>query len=318
MRRLALPLCGIFMFVAVGVVGSPLFAITTAPTVQGLARVTVTVQPRKGSTAPMVTANRVVVYQDQARRPIVSWTPARGNKAGLDLAILIDDSLSANIANHFPALVNLIRSLPPTTRVEISYAANGMATPSEGFTSNHPLAAKALRVPLGPIAVGGDIYESVSSLLKHWPEDGNRRAVLLISDGIDLNRGIVESEPTQNIDLQQAIEQAQRHDVSIFTIYANSSETGYSSNLYLLNNGQGCLLRLAYDTGGQAYLQGSQTPVDFTPYLDKLSEALEHQYLLTFRPKRNAQASYQRLRVIADVPGVKLLAPRRVFIPAAS
>jgi VWFA-related protein len=316
MRRLALFLCGIFML-AVGVAGSPLFAMTAAPAVHGVAQVTVTVQPRNGTTAPTVTANTVFVYQDHARCPIVSWTPARGKKAGLDFAILIDDSLSSSIANQFPALVDFIQSLPPTTRVEIAYAANGTAIPSQGFTGNHPLAAKALRLPLGPIAVGGDIYESVSSLLKHWPEDGNRRAVLLISDGIDLNRGVVESEPTLNIDLQQAIEQAQRHDVPIFTIYANSSNTGYSSNLYLLNNGQGCLLRLAYDTGGQAYLQGSQTPVNLTPYLDKLSEALGNQYLLTFHPKRNAQADYQRLRVIADVPGVKLLAPRRVYVPAA-
>jgi VWFA-related protein len=315
MRKLALYICGTLAFVAVAGVGTGLLADDNEPTAQDLVRVTVTVQGPEGKTAPTLTPADVMVYQNNDRRPVISWVPA-DKEAGLDLAILIDDSLGTSLSNQYPDLRNFIRDLPATTQVRVAYAANGTARLSQGFSSNHTAAVEALRLPLGQTAGGGSIYQSVDVLLKHWPEDGNRRAVLLISDGIDLNRGVIESEPMQNIDLQQAINLARRLNVIVYAMFANGS-SGYSSTLFLLNNGQGSLLRLADETGGQAYFQGNQTPLSFAPFLDKLATALNHQYLLTFRAQLSAKGNYQPVRISTEVPGVKLIAPPRVYVPAA-
>ena len=317
MRKWALYLCGVLAFIVVSAATSNLLANNDETPAQDLVQVTVTAQGLKGNTAPTLKPDDVMVFQNDARRPVVSWVPAQGKEAGLDLAILIDDSLGSSVDNQLPDLARFIRDLPSTTRGEIAYAANGMARSSQGFTSDYALAAKALHIPVGQVAGGASIYQSLGSLLKHWPHDGNRKAVLLISNGIDLYNGLVESEPTQNITLQQAINSAHRRNVTVYSIFANDS-MGYSGDLVLLNNGQGCLERLAYETGGKAYFQGNQTPLSFAPYLDKLAKALDHQYLLTFRAQLNSKDHFQPLRVSTEVPGVKLIAPLRVYVPSAS
>ena len=55
----------------------------------------------------------------------------------------------------------------------------------QNFTTDHVLAAKALRLPLGFVGAYGSPYLPVIDLMKRWPESPNHREVAMVSDGID-------------------------------------------------------------------------------------------------------------------------------------
>jgi hypothetical protein len=279
-------------------------------------QVTVTVE-RQGPNAPAVLYPAdVFVYQNNQRRPVVRWVPATGDNAGLDLAILIDDSLDHDIGSQFPDIKDFIRSLPESARVAIAYGMYGNANMAQDFTADHEKAIAALRLPQGQLNQTSSIFMALTDLIKHWPADGNRRTVLLLSDGIDLYWGVTEALPPNNPSLEQAIRAAQRQGVSVFAIYAETAGT-VRRNAFLVSAGQSCLSVLALATGGEAYIQGLQTPIDFRSIFRKLKGRLGEQYLLTFKATQGSKDSYDRLRLSTEQPGIELIGPSRVFVPAA-
>jgi len=281
-----------------------------------LAKVTVTVSGRHQSLPPVALAkDDVLVYEANQRRPVVDWQSSQGQAAGLDLAVMIDDSSNDTLSVQFSDLRHFLSSLPGTTRVAIVYGVHGDATFAQQFTDDHRVAEHALRLPLGRINEGSSIYLSVADLAKHWPESGNRRALLLISDGIDLFRGVADSVAPENPDLQAAIDEAQRAGITVYSIFADGTAR-LDRNLFLINNGQSCLSLLTFATGGQSYYQGDRTPVAFNPYLQQLATNLGHQYVLSFRLLPSGAAGFQPLRVTTEQPGVEITAPDRVFVPA--
>ena len=77
-----------------------------------------------------------------------------------------------------------------------------------------------------------------------------RRAILMVSDGVDLSSGISSASPSQSIDLDRAILRAQRKSVAVFSIYSpTSSNPNENSTLTLF--GQGSLAKLSDETGGE-------------------------------------------------------------------
>jgi len=283
-----------------------------------VARVTVTVAGRHRSAAPVaLTGKDVLVYEANERRTVVDWRPAEANTTGLDLAVMIDDSSDDTLSVQFSDLSHFLGSLPATTRVAIVYGTHGDASFAQEFTTDHQKAAQALRLPLGRIDEGSSIYLAVADLAKHWPQGGDRRAILLISDGIDLFRGVANSAAPLNPDLQEAIDEAQRAGVTVYTIFADGAAR-FDTNLFLINNGQSCLSRLSFETGGESYFQGEQTPLAFSPYLQLLGTDLERQYVLSFQAGRSKEAGFQPLRVTREQPGVEITGPDRVFVPAGT
>jgi hypothetical protein len=277
-------------------------------------QVIVTVHTRQPGANPVVTPDDVMVYEDSQRRPVVSWVPAQAQAGPLDLTVLEDASRLSNVGVQSKDLADFFPTLPAGTRVRVAYAANGGNRVVQDITSDYLLAAKALRIPQGSSEAGGSIYDSVTDLLKNWPRDGNRRGLLVISDGIDINQGISESDPSQNMELQRALDMAQRTNVPVYTVFARGARS-LEGQEFLLNNGQGCLSRLTSETGGQSYFEGTHTPVAFALYLKHFADDLGHQYVLTFQPLPAPKSGYQPLRVTTEVLGVRLVAPRRVFIP---
>ncbi len=254
---------------------------------------TVTVINHRTGALPPITKGDVVVRQDGKVRPVLAWEPLRGPNNGVDLAVLIDDSLDQQVALQWKDVSNFVRELPPDSRVAIAYANYGSATMTQPFTADRELALKALRLPLGRIEESSSIYLALADLMKRWPADHNRRVVLLISDGIDIFYGIRESTPGLNINLQRAIDAAQKKGAIVDSIFASGSSF-YSRNLYLVNNGQSCLARLALETGGRNYQVGSRTPVNFTPFLKEITDSLAQQFRLTFRAKLGPKPNFAR------------------------
>jgi hypothetical protein len=278
--------------------------------------VTVTVVRRNTEAPGTVTARDVLVYQKHVRRPVLSWAPAQSANIGIDLAVFVDDSTGDSLGNQIAYLKHFILQQPSPTRVAVVYAIHGDASILQNFTSDRAAAAKVLRLPIGRANEESSIYMAVSSLVKHFPSDNRVHDVLLISDGIDLYRGVMDSEPGVNPDLNTAIQDAVRAKLTVFSIFANSAGL-YGRNLFLTNNGQSCLSLLTLDTGGESFFQGLQTPVSFQPFLQQLAKLLSDQYILTFRAAPVRKAALSSLRVTTEEPDVQLLAPQSVYIPAS-
>jgi len=278
-------------------------------------QVVVTALGRHGTPPPPVPRDTVTVFQERERRAVVSWEPLRSGPP-MNLAVVIDETVGSGFGIQLDNLSNFIRALPPNVRVAVIYARNGNATVAQTFTSNHAAAAKALRLPLGSPGAVDSPYLALLDLLQRWPEGDNPGQVLLVSHGIDLFRGVSSSAAGVNPDLQRAIETALRHGIVVNTLYA-SGRAPIHRNRFLVSNGQSALARLAAETGGEAFFQGFDTPVSFQPFLERLAGNFGQQYLLTFRVQPAAKAGYQRLRVDAEVAGVELVAPARVYVPAA-
>ena len=137
--------------------------------------------------------------------------------------------------------------------------------------------------------------------------------MLLISDGIDPTYGLFDTQPDQNPGLQRAIRDAQEGDVTVFSIFVGSGRV--TRNQILNLNGQGSLDELTSDTGGYSFTQGTQTPVSFRPFLDELEAMLGQQYLLTFSAMPSSKPGFHDFKVNTEVSGVKILAPKRVYVP---
>jgi hypothetical protein len=273
-------------------------------------QVTVTVSGTGKQNPPRLRSHDVMVFEDNQRRPVLDLTPVSTSAQGSDLAILIDGSLASQVALQFDDVRAFIGNLPASTMVGVAYAEYGSARFAQNFTADRQTAQAALRIPEGAVNVGGSIYQSVADLARLWPTDGRSRSVLVISDGLDINRGLSETLPTLNPDLADAISQAQRANLTVYAIYAGGA-TGLTRDLFLLNNGQSSLTRLAFGTGGEAYFQGSQTPVAFSPFLRQVSDRLSQQYTLTFEAANTVPGS---LRVTTEIPHVRLEAPARVWV----
>lgn len=276
--------------------------------------VTVTVNPAgKDHTPPAVPQNAVVVREDGKVSKVVSWTPAQGNQAGVDFVVLVDDSLSKDVSVQLNEIGNWLRELPAGTRVAVAYASYGSAYFTQDFTADHERAAKAFHIPNEFPGISNGVYDSLSDLIRKWPQTQNRREVLLISDGIDTTDGVRETLPSLNPVLQHTMDQAERSGVTVYTIYAAGSGRGLHNQL-LVTNGQGCLAQLAAETGGEAFSMALATPLSFKPFLQKIEDSLGRQYLLTFRAEPNEKQEFARLKVTAELNGVELVAPDHVYV----
>jgi len=278
--------------------------------------VTVTATSHDKAATSSVPQNEVVVRQDGDVRRVISWKPATQDSQGLDLAIMIDNQLTRRISSNLDELRQFVRSQNDKTNVAVVYADYGSAKIEQGFTTDREQAAKSFHIPSAFRGTSNGTFDSVRDMMKKWPEDGNRRVLLLISSGIDLSEGVSETNPYRNVPLDNAIEATQRANAVVFTIYA-SGDTRALRGDFLTLNGQGSLDRLANETGGKAFFQGLSTPVSLEPFLQQMSGLLGQQYLLTFMAEANTKGDYSRLKVTSEQNGVQLRAPEHVRVPRA-
>lgn len=100
--------------------------------------------------------------------------------------------------------------------------------------------------------------------------------MLLISDGLDVSRGFDPGTVLNSIDMERAIAEAKRRDVSVFSFYAPS--VGLTRRNHLAASwGQSSLSRISHETGGKAFFQGTTDFVTFSPYFERLTRALNQQ-----------------------------------------
>jgi hypothetical protein len=272
----------------------------------------VTVLGPNFSAPPALAKDDIAIYSKGSREDVNSWVPAQGDKAGLQLAILIDDadSISA-IGEHFSEIKDFITSQPSTTQVGIFYARNGAAVAVAPFSADHEAVAQKLRLPLGRFAgASPSIYFSLEDLISHWPVSGTRREVVMITSGIDyLYPGI--DDPY----VDAAIRKVQASGVIVYTIYTGGPRL--AATLFLQQIAWGNLVRVADGSGGQGFFQGFETPVNFVAIFQQLDAVLRNQYLLTFTTPRpdKAKGELRSIQVRTEVRKVKLYYPSEVSAP---
>jgi hypothetical protein len=279
------------------------------------AHLLVTVEARHGSDVPEISREDVMVYEGKDRDQVVDWVPARGDHAGLELFILLDDGSSFSLGKQLEELREFITAQPASTKIGLAYMQNGMARVAQSPTSDHALAAKALRLPMGIAGINASPYFSLSDLIKHWPQGSERREVLMVSDGIDRYYGVGDLLDPY---LDTAIDDAERAGVVVFDIY--NPGIGHLGHSYWLNYwGQIYLSRVAEETGGESYYIGfTGSPVTFTPYLQDMGRHLDHQYFLTFNAKPEKKSGFQRVKVTTEVSNADLIAPSRAYVSAST
>jgi len=270
---------------------------------------TVTATAKKDAQPPALSKNDVDLYKGKERIQVADFK--RGET--LYLAVLIDDSLRSNIANQWSDLRAFLMAQPQTTYVAVAYARNGVAMVAQDFTTDHALAAKALRLPLGNIGAGTSPYLSVQDWIKRWPVSGQRSSIILLSSGIDYFRG---GPATLDPDLDTTIARAQKQNINIWTIYArDAGRVGRGS--FRAFNWQSNLDRLSQQTGAESYSLGLGEPVDLKPYFDRIQMNLNNQYLLAFVGDGGQKGKYESVKVTSEVSKVGFLTPSEVFLPAA-
>ncbi|HEX9543537.1 MAG TPA: hypothetical protein VF955_00025 [Pyrinomonadaceae bacterium] len=196
----------------------------------------------------------------------------------INLAILIQDDLTAQVGNELGVTADFIRSLPRGSRVMVGYITSGTLQVRQPFTSDLNKAAKSLRIPVSSTAASSfNPYVEVIEALRGFNSNlRGRNAVLLISDGLDDSRGFDVTSAGHSIDLERAIKQANQRNVAVYAFYAPS--VGLSSHSMLAASyGQSSLNRLANDTGGKAFFQGSTGFVTFNSYFSRLAQTLNAQ-----------------------------------------
>jgi hypothetical protein len=176
------------------------------------------------------------------------------------------------------------------------------------FTNDLERAASALRPPIGVASASpyNPYVEVIEALKKFESQPLGRRAILLVSDGLDISRGVDSSSPTQSIDLQRAINESQRRGVAIYGFYAPTLVA--ASNPALVSNAQSSLLRLSNETGGMAFFQGLGAPVSFEPFIRDLDISLQKQAALTYL-STHLDKGFHRIDVKSSTPGVRVAFP---------
>ena len=135
--RRAVPLLGLALFTV-----SAVFA-REVPAVAGKATITITAIGKKDSKPPAVSKDDVQLTVGKERKQVAGW--AKGDS--LALAILIDDALDTSVGSQLSDLKSFILAQPANTSIAIAYASSSNAMVAQDFTTDHELAAKALRLP---------------------------------------------------------------------------------------------------------------------------------------------------------------------------
>src|SRR5882762_530606 len=231
---------------------------------------------------------------------------AMGNNSPINLLVLIQDDVVSSVALEIKPLAEFITKLPRGSRVSVGYLRTGSLQIRQKFTSDLEKAARSLRSPLGvAIAAPYNPYvELVDALKRFDSQPAGRRAVLMVSDGVDVSRGFDSS--FQSVDLDRAISEAQRRAVAVYAFFAPT--VAAAGNGSLIPNGQSLLQKLSDQTGGHAFFQGFSAPTSFVPFIRELSSALDRQIALTYlstHPKKG----FHRIKIVSLTPDVELNYP---------
>lgn len=257
-----------------------------------------------------VQVDRLVVQEDKEDQTILSIRSIANTP--LTLAIVIQDDLTSTFNLQINDLARFIRGLPRGSRVMVAYVRGGALNVRQRFTEDLDRAASSLRITAGVSGGANGPYGGLSDTLKYFDaQPAGRRAVLLVSDGLDGSQGVLGFGPVQSVELDQAILRSQRRSVAVYSIY---SPTGLTQNAdsRIVTAAQSALQRLAEETGGRPFFQGSLPPISFVPFLKDLGILLNRQFALTYL-STHMKKGYHRVAVSSSNPVIRIEHPKGYY-----
>ncbi len=269
----------------------------------------VTIGHHYGHVPPVLTKDDLTVTQGYNPLQITNLVPLRGGRAALDLFFLVDNCSNCEPGNKFEELSHFILSQPSTTRIGVAYIQNGQLQMGENTTSDHQAAVKALNTPAG--SKPANPFVALAELIRGWPQSTSRRAVLMISNGMDPTAA---PDSVQNPAAEAALEAAQRAGVTVYVIYHPSADylSTDSSKLY---SGQVQLAHVADETGGEAYFLGFGPLPSLAPFLTDLADHLANQYLLEFVASPvEAPGKLDRVIVKSKISDLEVMVPDKIWV----
>jgi hypothetical protein len=267
---------------------------------------------QKGVAPASLEAGQLTVLTGKTPARVLRLDPLTGDMANMQLFIFLDDSSRSNsLGPQLGELKSFVESLPATTQVAVGYMRNGGFSLAQGFTPDHSKAAHALGLPMGLPGENGSPYFALSDLAKHWPskEATNRRAVLMLTDGVDRYWGTaVMDDPF----VDESIHDVLRAGVTVYSIYLRGAGR-YGEGDWVTNMGQSRLQQVSRATGGEFWSEGFGNPVAISPFLKDFSGRLGHQYRVTVEAL-NRQGVVP-VKVQSELPGVKIQSPAEIYVP---
>jgi hypothetical protein len=243
---------------------------------------------------------------------------------GAQVALLIDDGLRTSIGGELNNLRAFITSLPQGTEVFVGFMQNGRvvsANDMPSFTADRAQAAQSLRIPLGLRGASASPYFCLSDFVKNWPSGAENqsgpqsqqpthkaRIVLMITNGVDPYNGSTNITNQDSPYVAAAVTDAQRAGVPVYSIYYG--DAGFRGGRGSFS-GQSYLLQVAQGTGGEAYFQGTGSPVSLAPFLKQFQNALAETYVATF-PVEPSNKKMVSLKVSTTLPKTKVNAPQEI------
>ena len=242
-------------------------------------------------------ADDFAVREDKRPQQIISVK--RASEAAPILAVLIQDDLVSHVNNEIGRIKQFLRSLPEGSRVMTAYVTSGTLQVKQDFTADRASAAESLRIVRSSASSSpyNPYVEVVEALRRFDSQPAGRRMILLVSDGLDNSHGFRSSSPRLSLDLDRAIREAQKRSVAVFSFYAPSVGLTSSSGM-AANFGQGSLIRLADETGGEAFITGTD-PVTFDPYFKEFDGLLGLQWVITYRSS-TVGTGFRHIEVTAE------------------
>lgn len=294
----------------------PLFSWAQSPAPAGVpAQMIVTVGHHYGHVPPVLTKDDLTVTQGYKPLAVTNLIPLRGERGDLELFLLVDHCSNCEPGSKFQELSQFIRSQPRTTAVGIAYILNGQLQVGENPTTDHERAVKALNTPEG--SKPASPFHALEALIRTWtqhaPGSYTRRAVLMISNGINPSA----ADKLQDPSAEAALEAAQRAGVTVWVIYHPSADylKTDSSKLY---SGQVQLAHVADEAGGEAYFLGFGPLPSLAPFLADLADHLANQYLIEFLANpAEGEGPMHSVTVKSKIPDIEVMAPNKVFLPSA-
>jgi len=258
---------------------------------------TVTLDAKKGS-APRVDPADFAVFKGDTKQQVVDVKgPA---EAPVNVAVLIQDGLDQGVGHEIDTIKDFVKTLPAGSQVMVGYLRSTGLVVAKPFTSDLAAAAKAIRLPISSTQEGSAPFIGLIDALGKFDSLEGRNQVVMITNGLELNRDFSSAAPQNNLDLDRAIGKAQRLGVPVWGIFANSAGRLGSARLAVFY-GQGSLNRLSDETGGKAFFAGDGF-VTFDHALETISENIQNQYLIAYRG-----AGKGDLDVTIETPDVKVL-----------
>jgi hypothetical protein len=272
-------------------------------------QMTLTIGHHYGHAAPLLTRDDLTITQNYQPLSITNVAPLRGDRAGLELFLLVDNCSNCEPGSNFQELSHFIGAQPPTTTVGVAYILNGRLQVAEKPTTDHARAVKALSTPEGNKPASP--FVALADLIRGWPQTASRRVVLMVSNGINP----AAADQYQDSSAKAALEAAERAGVTVFVIYHPSADylTTDSSRLYA---GQVQLAHVADETGGEAYFLGFGPLPSLGPFLADLADHLANQYLVEFLAKpAEGSGALDRITVKSKIADLDVMAPDKVWVP---